>query len=68
MPYKSGINREQISLFPETIDEYITEENEVQFRITDYLRCMEARTLTRYSRHFVEIDVVGTRLLRRLKH
>lgn len=31
MPYKSGINREQISLFPETIDEYITGENEVQF-------------------------------------
>jgi len=31
MPYKSGINRGQITLFPETIDDYITEDNEVQF-------------------------------------
>jgi transposase len=31
MPYKSGINREQITLFPETIDDYIAEDNEVQF-------------------------------------
>ncbi|OCZ55091.1 IS1182 family transposase, partial [Dehalobacter sp. TeCB1] len=31
MPYKNGINREQITLFPESIDDYITEDNEVQF-------------------------------------
>lgn len=31
MPYKSGINRGQVSLLPETIDDYITEDNAVQF-------------------------------------
>jgi len=31
MPYKSGINREQVTLFPETLDDYIAEDNEVQF-------------------------------------
>lgn len=31
MPYKCGINREQVTLFPEILDDYIAEDNEVQF-------------------------------------
>lgn len=31
MPYVSGINRDQVLLFPEVVDEYLTDENPVRF-------------------------------------
>jgi transposase len=31
MAYIRGINRKQITLFPEAVDDYITEDNPVQF-------------------------------------
>ena len=38
MAYISGVSREQIVLFPETIDDYITEDNPVNQleRITEH--------------------------------
>jgi transposase len=30
MPYKTGENRHQLTMFPEFIDDYISEENEVR--------------------------------------
>jgi transposase len=31
MSYKEGVSREQVLLFPEVVDEYITEDNPVRF-------------------------------------
>ena len=44
MAYISGVSREQIVLFPETIDDYITEDNPVRF-IDAFVNKMDLKEL-----------------------